>query len=181
MEALIALAFCMTALAFPLLAFLPVFAKDVFQSGPTTFTTFLACSGAGSAVGALVVAWLGNVRNKGLVAISMLICLGAVITAFSLSQTLLLSCILLFVSGACLIAVFSMVSSLVQLITVHEMRGRVMSVYNVAFRGGMPIGSLVTGYLAPMFTAPAVLAVNGALLLALGLYFLLVQRRVAAL
>jgi hypothetical protein len=45
----------------------------------------------------------------------------------------------------------------------------------------MPIGSLVTGYLAPMFTAPAVLAVNGALLLALGLYFLLVQRRVAAL
>jgi len=67
------------------------------------------------------------------------------------------------------------------LITGNEMRGRVMSVYNVAFRGGMPIGSLVTGYLVPHFTAPVVLAVNGALLFILGLYFLLVQRKVARL
>ena len=67
-----------------------------------------------------------------------------------------------------------MVSSLVQLITANEMRGRVMSVYNVAFRGGMPIGNLVTGWLVPMFTAPAVLAVNGVLLVVLGWYFLLV-------
>jgi hypothetical protein len=45
----------------------------------------------------------------------------------------------------------------------------------------MPIGSLVTGSLVPAFSAPAVLACNGALLAALGLYFLLVHRRVAAL
>ena len=77
--------------------------------------------------------------------------------------------------------VFSMISSLVQLITANEMRGRVMSVYNVAFRGGMPLGSIVTGYFVPIFSAPRVLAVNGLLLVALGLYFLLVQRRVAAL
>jgi fucose permease len=77
--------------------------------------------------------------------------------------------------------VFSTISSLVQLITNDEMRGRVMSVYNVAFRGGMPFGSLVTGWLIPMFTAPRVLAINGLLLAALGLYFLFVQRKVAAL
>jgi predicted MFS family arabinose efflux permease len=61
------------------------------------------------------------------------------------------------------------------------MRGRVMSVYNVAFRGGMPIGSLVTGYLVPIYSAPVVLAVNGGLLFLLGLYFLLIQRKVAEL
>jgi predicted MFS family arabinose efflux permease len=88
---------------------------------------------------------------------------------------------MLFISGAVLMCAFAMISSLVQLITTHEMRGRVMSVYNVAFRGGMPFGSLVTGYLVPIFTAPAVLAVNGVLLAAVGLYFLLVQRKVAAL
>jgi len=43
------------------------------------------------------------------------------------------------------------------------MRGRVMSVYNVAFRGGMPFGSLLTGWLVPVFSAPSVLAVNGLL------------------
>ena len=56
-----------------------------------------------------------------------------------------------------------------------------MSVYNVAFRGGMPLGSLATGWLVPRYTAPHVLAVNGLLLIAVGFYFLLVQRRVAAL
>lgn len=181
MEALIALAFCMTALAIPMITFLPVFAKNVFAGGPTTFTLLLACSGAGSVTGALIVAWLGNIRSKGLFTVIMLIALGAGITGFSLSRSIELSCVLLFLSGVFLISVFAMVSSLVQLITVNEMRGRVMSVYNVAFRGGMPIGSLATGYLAPMYSAPSVLAVNGILLMVLGLYFLLLQRRVTAL
>jgi predicted MFS family arabinose efflux permease len=88
---------------------------------------------------------------------------------------------MLFFSGASMMGVFAMVSSLVQLIVTNQMRGRVMSVYNFSFRSGMPVGNLLAGWLVPVFTAPAVLAVNGALLMALGLYFLLVQRRVAAL
>ena len=80
-----------------------------------------------------------------------------------------------------MIAVFATISSLVQLITANEMRGRVMSVYNVAFRGGMPFGSLLTGWLVPMFGAPGVLAVNGLLLMVLAIYLLFVHRRIAAL
>jgi predicted MFS family arabinose efflux permease len=181
MEALITLAFCMTALAIPMLTFLPVFAKDVFHRGPTTFTNFLACSGVGSIVGALIVAALGNIRKKGLTALCMLLGLGAGISGFALSKSLIWSYVLVFAAGMCVISVFTSISSLVQLITPDAMRGRVMSVYNVAFRGGMPFGSLVTGWLIPMFSAPAVLAVNGLLLVGLALYFLLVQRRVAAL
>jgi len=181
MEALIALAFLMTALGIPLITFLPVFARDVFRGGPTVFTTFLVCSGLGSIVGALAVAAMGDIRNKGRVALSMLIFLGGAMAAFSLSKTLMLSNVLLFLTGAALIAVFATINSLVQLITTDHMRGRVMSIYNVAFRGGMPFGSLTTGWLVPRFTAPVVLAVNGCLLMALALYFLLVQRRVAAL
>jgi predicted MFS family arabinose efflux permease len=83
--------------------------------------------------------------------------------------------------GFALMAVFASVSSLVQLITTDEMRGRVMSVYNCAFRGGMPMGNMVSGWLVPKFTAPIVLGVNGLLLMALGLFFLLFERRVAKL
>jgi predicted MFS family arabinose efflux permease len=89
--------------------------------------------------------------------------------------------VLLFLSGVSLIAVFTTISSLVQLITANEMRGRVMSVYNVAFRGGMPIGSLLTGWLVPMYSAQSVLALNGLMLVLLGGCFLLLNRRVAAL
>jgi predicted MFS family arabinose efflux permease len=183
MVALIVLAFCMTALGIPLLTFLPVIAKDVFHSGlnPSIFTTLLAVSGAGAVVGSLVVASLGNIPNKGRVALTMLTCLGVAMAGFSLSKSLAFSYVLLFLAGMALIAVFTMIQSLVQLITGNEMRGRVMSVYNVAFRGGMPMGNLATGFLVPIFTAPVVLAVNGALLFFLGLYFLVVQRKVAEL
>ena len=181
MEGLIVLGFCVTALGIPMTTFLPWFAREVFRGGPGTFTLFLCASGSGAVAGALGVAFLGNIRNKGRLALTMLVVLGGGISGFALSQSVVLSCVLLFLSGISLMAVFTNVLSLVQLITANEMRGRVISIYNAAFRGGMPMGNLVTGWLVPVFTAPVVLAVNGLLLVLLGLYFLLVQRKVAAL
>lgn len=181
METLIVIAFLMTALAIPMITFLPVFARDVFHKNELTYTLFLVASGLGSITGALTVASLGNVANKGRIALAMLMALGTGIMGFSLSQSVWVSCFLLFISGAVMMCAFAMISSLVQLITPNEMRGRVMSVYNVAFRGGMPFGSLTTGRLVPIFTAPNVLGVNGLILLAVSAYFLFVQRRVAAL
>ena len=72
------------------------------------------------------------------------------IIAFAMSRVLWLSDILLFLTGAALMVVFSTVTSLMQLIAPNEMRGRVMSIYMLAFRGGMPLGSLVSGYLATL-------------------------------
>ena len=181
MEGLIVLGFCVTALGIPMTTFLPWFAREVFRGGPGTFTLFLCASGSGAVAGALGVAFLGNIRNKGRLALTMLVVLGGGISGFALSQSVVLSCMLLFLSSISLMAVFTNVLSLVQIITANEMRGRVISIYNAAFRGGMPMGNLVTGWLVPMFTAPVVLAVNGLLLVLLGLYFLLVQRKVAAL
>jgi predicted MFS family arabinose efflux permease len=107
--------------------------------------------------------------------------LGACISGFALSKSVHLSGTILVVVGASMMVVFATVTSLVQLITTNEMRGRVMSVYNVAFRGGMPMGNLLSGWLVPVFTAPVVLGVNGFLLVLLALYFLVLQRRLAAL
>lgn len=181
MEGLIVLAFSMTLLAFPVIVFLPVMAKDVFHGGPTLYTAFLVCSGIGSICGALVCAGLGKYNHQGRWALVMLMVLGALLTSYALSRWLVLSCVLVFLAGGMLMAVFTTISSLVQMITSHEMRGRVMSVYNVAFRGGMPFGGLIVGALVKQFTAPVVLAWNGVLLALLGLYFLTVQRKVAAL
>jgi predicted MFS family arabinose efflux permease len=181
MEALIVLAFCMTALSMPMRTYIPVFVKDIFHRGPETYGNLLSLMGVGSICGSLAVAGIGNIRNKGRFALTMLICLGAGISGFSLSKFLPLSYTMLVFVGASMMAVFATVTSLVQLITTNEMRGRVMSVYNCAFRGGMPMGNLLSGWLVPMFTAPIVLGVNGMVLVLVAVYFLLVQRRVAAL
>jgi predicted MFS family arabinose efflux permease len=181
MEALILLAFCMTALGMPMRTYIPVFVKDIFHRGPETYGNLLALMGLGSIFGSLAIASAGNFKRKGLVALSALILLGASISAFALSKSVPLSGIILVLAGASMMAVFATVNSLVQLITTNEMRGRVMSVYNVAFRGGMPMGNLLSGWLVPVFTAPVVLAVNGFVLILVALYFLLLQRRLAAL
>jgi predicted MFS family arabinose efflux permease len=181
MVALIILAFTMTFLSMPMRTYIPVFVKDIFHRGPETYGNLLSLMGVGSIVGSLGVASLGNISKKGRFALSMLVLLGAGIAGFSLSKFLPVSYAMLLLVGASMMAVFATVTSLVQLSVTNEMRGRVMSVYNFAFRGGMPIGNLVSGWLVPAYTAPIVLGVNGFLLIAVALYFLLIQRRVAAL
>jgi predicted MFS family arabinose efflux permease len=181
MEALIVLAFCMTALGMPMRTYIPVFVKDIFHRGPETYGNLLALMGLGSILGSLTIASAGNMRRKGIVALAALICLGAGISGFAFSRSLPLSGAVLVLVGASMMAVFATVNSLVQLITTNEMRGRVMSVYNFAFRGGMPMGNLLSGWLVPVFTAPVVVGFNGILLILLALYFLFVQRRLAAL
>src|SRR5262249_32210144 len=72
----------------------------------------------------------------------------------------------------------SAAASLVQLIVPDNLRGRVMSIYMVAFRGGMPLGSLVAGAVASRMSAPIVLPVNGLLILAVACYFMIRSRGV---
>jgi predicted MFS family arabinose efflux permease len=181
MEALIILAFFMTLLGMPLRTYIPVYVKDIFQRGPETYGYLLALMGVGSIIGSLMIASAGNFKRKGLIALLGLMTLGICISVFAFSRSLRLSGVVLVVVGASMMAVFATVNSLVQMITTNEMRGRVMSVYNFAFRGGMPLGNLLSGWVVPIFTAPIVLGVNGFLLVLVGLYFLFVQRRLAAL
>src|SRR5436305_2739847 len=181
MTALIVLAFCMTALSMPLRTYIPVYVNDIFHAGPRIYGNLLSLMGVGSICGSLAIASLGNASGKGCRALVMLLFLGTAIAGFAVSRSLGVSCAVLVLFGFSLMAVFASVSSLVQLITTDEMRGRVMSVYNCAFRGGMPLGNLASGWMVPVFTAPVVLTANGILLIAVALYFLLVHRRVAAL
>jgi MFS family permease len=173
--ALIVLAAMTTFLGFAILTFLPAFARSVFHADASTYSRLMAFSGAGSICGALVVAWLGKFKRMGLTALLMQAIYGTLIFAFSRSHVLWLSEILLFFTGAALMMVFSTVTSLVQLIAPDNMRGRVMSIYMVAFRGGMPLGSLASGYFATFIGAPMVIGINGVLLVVVAIYFLAIR------
>jgi predicted MFS family arabinose efflux permease len=132
----------------------------------------LAFSGIGSVIGALVVAWLGKYSRMGSATLAVLMMVGLLSAAFAASRTLWVSYLLLFLGGAALIAVFSSIMSLVQLVAPNEMRGRVMSIYMVAFRGAFPLGSLVSGYVAHLTSAPVAVGLNGGVLVLVACYFL---------
>jgi MFS family permease len=171
--ALTVLAFLTTFLGLPLLTFLPVFAREIFHGDVGLYTHMMAFSGAGAVLGALGVAWLGRAKHMGITLLVVQAAFGALVAAFALSRVWWLSCAILFFAGAALIIVFSMTASLVQLIVPDHLRGRVMSIYMVAFRGGMPLGSLAGGFAASQSSAPHVLAVNGVLVSVVALYFLI--------
>ncbi|HXW03690.1 MAG TPA: MFS transporter [Vicinamibacterales bacterium] len=166
------LAFMTTFLGLPLLTFLPVFAREIFRGEIGLYSEMMAYSGMGAVVGALVIAWLGRFRHMGLTLLGVQVVFGMLITAFAFSRVFWVSNLLLFASGAALICVFSLTASLVQLIVPDHLRGRVVSIYMVAFRGGAPLGSLASGYVASLVTAPVVLAVNGAFVSLVAIYFL---------
>ncbi len=167
------LGFATTFLGNPVLTFLPLFAQNVFRGGVGQYTQLMACAGAGAVTGALVVAWLGKFRHMGRTLLLLQIAFGLLVSLFAITRVLWLNALLLFAAGACMVMVFAMLSSLVQLNAPNEMRGRVMSIYMVAFRGGMPLGSLAGGWMATMTSAPAVLLVNGGLLTLVAAWFLL--------
>ena len=170
--ALTTVAFATTFLGLPVLTFLPAVATNVFGGDMGLYSRMMAFSGAGSVCGALLVAWLGRFRHMGRTLLLVQILFGGLVAAFAMSRVLWLSELLLFFCGIASMIVTAMTTSLVQLIVPDHLRGRVVSIYMVAFRGGMPLGSLISGYVATLTGVPVVLAVNGALVSLVAVYFL---------
>jgi MFS family permease len=169
LRSLIVLSFIGSFCAMPLVTFLPVFARSVFHRDAKGYSVLLACFGIGAILGAFGVAAFGNVRRKGALAIAMQMFFGAVMTGFAISRTPVVSYVLLGLAGASLMIVFALFMTLVQSGVEDGLRGRVVSVYSLAFRGAMPLGNLVAGALAGIFSAPTVLIGNGIVMVLVGL------------
>ena len=121
-------------------------AERLSAAASTQYTHLMAFAGAGAVTGALVVAWLGKFTHMGRTLLILQVVFGVLVVLFALTRIFWINAVLLFGGGACMVMVFAMLSSLVQLNAPNEMRGRVMSIYMVAFRGGMPLGSLAGGW-----------------------------------
>ena len=158
----------------PLVTFLPVFARTVFHRDAKGYSVLLAAFGVGAIFGAIGVAAFGNVRRKGALAVGDADALRrASWRASPLSRTPLVSYVLLALAGAALMVVFALFMTLVQSNVDDRLRGRVVSVYSLAFRGAMPLGNLIAGALASLFTAPRVLVANGVVMILVGTIALL--------
>jgi predicted MFS family arabinose efflux permease len=175
---LVVLAFCTTLFGFSLTGFLPVIVRTIFHKGPETYELLLVFSGAGSICGALLVASMEKLKGQGRLAVLALMVLGTATASFAVSRWLALSCFLIFLAGMSVMASASLMLSLVQLIVVDSMRGRVMSVYNLAFRAGIPLGALILGRLIPVLGVTTAIVGFGASLVAVAIGFLVVMRSV---
>jgi predicted MFS family arabinose efflux permease len=181
MLSLIILAFFITMLAYPMMTFLLVIVEKTFHGSTNDFTLFLCLSGAGSVTGALLIAGQSAHVGQAGKSLQALAVLGVTIGVIGVSHFKPLTAAAIFLAGALMMIVFALNTSLVQSHVADQMRGRVMSVYNVAFRGGMPIGVAISGYIAQKSSVSGVLAANGILLVVLAFYFLFIEKKLSKL
>jgi len=150
--------------AAPATALLPLFAADVYGRGAGSYGSLAAALGLGSVAGALVLGRLGNRIGKRVIAAAMT-SVGAVLLVFGATDAYPVGLAMMFLFGASYLLVVSGTNSDIQLAVDDQMRGRVISIWVVAFGVAYPAGSLLAGLLASVW-GPQATAVAGAVVCA---------------
>jgi MFS family permease len=140
---------------------MPVFAKDVLGGNSGTLGYLMGASGLGALLGALYLASRKSIKGLGRISFFTANIFGIGIIAFSFSRVLWLSMLILVFTGFGMMAQMASNNTVLQTIVHDDKRGRVMSIFMVAFMGVVPFGSLLAGSLAHAFGAPYTLLILG--------------------
>ena len=149
----------------------PVYAREYFGGDARTLGLLMASSAAGSVIAAVYLSGRKSLRGLGRVIYSGTTLMGLSIIAFAFSRNLPVSIGCLVLAGGGSILVFASSNTLLQNLVDEGKRGRVMSLFTMAFLGGMPLGSLLTGTLAHQLGTTFATCVNGSSCLILGWLF----------
>ncbi len=126
---------------------LPVYGRDVLGAGPSGYGLLAASLAAGFLAGSILMTALGDLKRKALWFLVTAVIWDVCAVAFGFSRIFPLSVIILFIMGVGGSMFVTLLITLVQQLTAHEMRGRVLGLYQIAF-SAMPIGFIVGGALA---------------------------------
>jgi MFS family permease len=142
------IAFVMNLLAAPYrYAFLPVFSRDVLDTGPTGYGMLTAMAGVGALFAGLWVVSLGDFQRKGRLLIWTSIAWPASLLLFAMSTSYSVSLALIFVAGLTQAIVWTVIATLILSHTEQMMRGRVMGL-RTGVVASLPLGNLFAGAIA---------------------------------
>ncbi len=164
----------------PYVQLMPIFAAQVFGGDARTLGLLIGAAGAGAVSATLVLA-----TRRGLHSLPAIIgwggmLAGGALAAFSQSRNLPWSLLLMLGVGAGVISTAASTNTLIQSCVPDDKRGRVMSLYTMAFLGVAPLGSLLLGHLAEYTSAPIALLGAGLVCLLGSLRFQWLRSRLAS-
>ena len=165
-RALMSMVAVYSILGVPVLAMMPVVAREMFGMDASGYGVLMSCIGIGGLVGALGLAALGNrmSRTRLLIAASMLWPL--LLLAFAFTRTTWIAYVLLLGVGFTMILNGAIANSLLQGIVPDGLRGRMMAAYGLVVVGlAQVVGALVAGTVAHAIGVAA--AIGGAAVLQL--------------
>ena len=152
-------------------ALLPIFAKDILQTGPWGLGLLRAAPACGALLMSLWLARHRMQRHVGPIMFASVAGFGVATLVFALSTTLWLSLAALFALGACDMVSVVIRLTLVQLETPDEMRGRVNAVNSIFINTSNQLGEFESGILAAWLgVVPAAVLGGIGTLLVVGLW-----------
>ena len=149
--------------AMPYAVLLPVFAKDVLHGEASTLGFLTAGVGIGALVGAIYMASRKNVLGLGKIIVLAGALFGVGLILVSFTRVLWLSMLTMSLAGFGMVSMMASCNTFLQSIADDDKRGRVMSIYVMAFMGLSPFGSLLYGGLANVIGTPLTFLFGGAL------------------
>ena len=161
MRALILLIAFASVFGFPFYVLLPVVARDVLGLGSVEFGWMVSAAALGAVVAALGLATLGRSIPKGLMITIAAPTFGVCVSLLGLARSFSLLLVLLAFTGFFQVMLTATTNTLLQSLARDDFRGRVMSVYALAFLGLMPLGSLLAGIVAERWSPAAWFSVAG--------------------
>jgi MFS family permease len=163
------------------LTFIPVYARDILDTGPIGLGLLTGSIGIGALVGALSLATLRPSGGSGRLMLTGLAVVGAGLGVFAVSRSLPLSMLALAVMGGFQVTYYSTTNTLIQVLSPARLRGRILSLYVLTSIGLIPIANLAGGAIAERAGVPAVLAVGGAATLVAAVLSAALEPRIAGL
>ncbi len=151
----------MSLMGMPYQVLMPIFAGGLLQGGPHTLGFLMGASGFGALTGAAFLASRKGTPRLGAITPVSAALFGAGLMAFSGSRLLWLSLPLMAVTGFGMMVQIASSNMVLQSIVDDRKRGRVMSLFAMAFMGMLPFGSLMEGALANRIGAPLTLFACG--------------------
>lgn len=151
---LLLLALVTTVFGRPYQQLLPVFARDVLDSGTAGLGLMMSSMGAGTMAGAAVMSAFGDLGRRGLLLFQMMLFFSGAVIVFTLSRSMTASLVILFVASFTSTIFSTILSTMLQLAVPDEMRGRIMSLTTVCYQGLTPFGALAAGAVATSIGTP---------------------------
>ena len=168
-RALMILVMAMTIFGWSYTVNLPVVAGLLLNGGSSVYSALLSANGAGALLAALSqAAFAGKLDSRKMVVIGLGVFIAALI-ALSFAHTMLTAVIPLVLLGWGIITFFITANTTLQRRTPDHLRGRVMSIYTLAFAGLYPFGSLLAGWLAANYGVADAFRLNAVILAAIAI------------
>jgi MFS family permease len=153
--------FLTSLLSAPLITFSPVLVKEVFQGSAGQFSTAMGAFGVGGLIGAAGLLAVNPQRDRRPISTWFAAGYGVIVVLAALNPWAWGLPALLVLAGIAMTASNASANALLQSSAPARIRGQTVSLFMLAMRGGMALGSLVTGVTVHLLDVQEALLLNG--------------------